>query len=391
MSDADHRDRRARHAMTRSWRRGRCGVVPDAALVVAATARSRWVGRGRRRARRRRARRRRRPGGAARLRRLARAPGVRRRPLGGVRGPDDRRRRTTAAASPPPSPPPAPPRDEQLRAQLAAAGRGDARPGHDDGGGQERVRADRRPTRRAPCGWPREVTAGDDLPRRARRARRVRRDRDDYVELVTGPMLAACAPYARWIDVFCEPASPHAFDGDEARAVLEAGRAAGLRPAGARQPARARAGRAAGRRAGRGQRRPLHLPRPTPTSTRWPAGRTPWRRCCPASSSPPARPTRTPAGCSMPASPSRWPPTATRARCYSSVDAVLHRAGGAGDGHDPRRGAAGGHRGRRRGAAPRPTSATSRSAPAPTWPCSTRRPTCTWPTGRACRSPALSS
>ena len=52
--------------------------------------------------------------------------------------------------------------------------------------------------------------------------------RDDYVALVTGPMLAACAPHARWIDVFCEPASPHAFDGDEARAVLEAGRAAGL-------------------------------------------------------------------------------------------------------------------------------------------------------------------
>ena len=41
-------------------------------------------------------------------------------------------------------------------------------------------------------------------------------------------MLAACAPYARWIDVFCEPGSAHAFDGDAARAVLEAGRAAGL-------------------------------------------------------------------------------------------------------------------------------------------------------------------
>ncbi|WP_369133966.1 imidazolonepropionase [Modestobacter sp. I12A-02662] len=53
-------------------------------------------------------------------------------------------------------------------------------------------------------------------------------DRADYLALVTGPMLAACAPYARWIDVFCEPGSPHAFDGDEARAVLEAGRAAGL-------------------------------------------------------------------------------------------------------------------------------------------------------------------
>jgi imidazolonepropionase len=52
--------------------------------------------------------------------------------------------------------------------------------------------------------------------------------REDYVALVTGPMLAACAPHARWIDVFCEPASAHAFDGDEARAVLAAGRAAGL-------------------------------------------------------------------------------------------------------------------------------------------------------------------
>ncbi len=51
---------------------------------------------------------------------------------------------------------------------------------------------------------------------------------DEYVELVTGPMLTACAPHARWVDVFCEPGSPHAFDGPAARAVLEAGRAAGL-------------------------------------------------------------------------------------------------------------------------------------------------------------------
>ena len=53
-------------------------------------------------------------------------------------------------------------------------------------------------------------------------------DRRAYVDLVVGPMLAACAPRARWIDVFCEPHSPHAFDGDEAAAVLKAGRAAGL-------------------------------------------------------------------------------------------------------------------------------------------------------------------
>ncbi|MFD7310732.1 amidohydrolase family protein [Promicromonospora sp. NPDC059942] len=53
-------------------------------------------------------------------------------------------------------------------------------------------------------------------------------DRAGYVDLVTGPMLAACAPHARWVDVFCEPAAPTAFDEDEARAVLHAGLRAGL-------------------------------------------------------------------------------------------------------------------------------------------------------------------
>jgi imidazolonepropionase len=48
---------------------------------------------------------------------------------------------------------------------------------------------------------------------------------DEYVELVCGEMLDACRPYARWIDVFCEEG---AFDADQSRAVLEAGRAAGL-------------------------------------------------------------------------------------------------------------------------------------------------------------------
>ena len=52
--------------------------------------------------------------------------------------------------------------------------------------------------------------------------------RTDYVELVSGEMLAAAGPYARWIDVFCEPNSPYAFDADEARTVLAAGRDAGL-------------------------------------------------------------------------------------------------------------------------------------------------------------------
>ena len=53
-------------------------------------------------------------------------------------------------------------------------------------------------------------------------------DRAAYVDLVTGPMLRAAAPHARWVDVFCEPHSAHAFTADEARAVLTAGREAGL-------------------------------------------------------------------------------------------------------------------------------------------------------------------
>jgi imidazolonepropionase len=48
---------------------------------------------------------------------------------------------------------------------------------------------------------------------------------DDYVDLVCGDMLAACAPHARWIDVFCETG---AVDADQSRRILEAGRAAGL-------------------------------------------------------------------------------------------------------------------------------------------------------------------
>ena len=47
---------------------------------------------------------------------------------------------------------------------------------------------------------------------------------DEYVELVCSEMLAACAPHSKWIDVFCEDG---AFDADQSRAVLEAGRAAG--------------------------------------------------------------------------------------------------------------------------------------------------------------------
>ncbi|SIO85948.1 imidazolonepropionase [Nocardiopsis sp. JB363] len=52
-------------------------------------------------------------------------------------------------------------------------------------------------------------------------------DPEGYVDLVTGPMLDACAPYARWVDVFCERG---AFDEEASRRVLTAGRERGLLP-----------------------------------------------------------------------------------------------------------------------------------------------------------------
>jgi imidazolonepropionase len=50
-------------------------------------------------------------------------------------------------------------------------------------------------------------------------------DRDGYVRLLTENMIPAAAGTARWCDVFCEKG---AFDADESRAVLQAGRRAGL-------------------------------------------------------------------------------------------------------------------------------------------------------------------
>ncbi len=50
---------------------------------------------------------------------------------------------------------------------------------------------------------------------------------DDYVRLVCGEMLDACAPHARWIDVFCDRG---AFDREQTREILRAGVARGLVP-----------------------------------------------------------------------------------------------------------------------------------------------------------------
>ena len=50
---------------------------------------------------------------------------------------------------------------------------------------------------------------------------------DKYVELVTGEMLDAVLPHAKWIDVFCDQG---AFDVDQSRQILQAGIDKGLLP-----------------------------------------------------------------------------------------------------------------------------------------------------------------
>lgn len=50
---------------------------------------------------------------------------------------------------------------------------------------------------------------------------------EDYVAMVCGPMLEAVAPFAKWIDVFCDRG---AFSPDQTRQILKAGIAKGLLP-----------------------------------------------------------------------------------------------------------------------------------------------------------------
>ena len=134
------------------------------------------------------------------------------------------------------------PRGDRRRAARrtrAASSPSCARSGDDHVRDQVRLRPDRRTTRRGRCGSPREVTRRGHLPRRARRARRVRRPTATTTStLVAGAMLDACAPHARWIDVFCDRG---AFDADQARDDPRAPAWPAAAAAGPRQPAAARA------------------------------------------------------------------------------------------------------------------------------------------------------
>ncbi len=116
--------------------------------------------------------------------------------------------------------------DAELEARPHPLPRRGPAPGHHHLRDQVRVRPDHRrrvprPARRRP------PHRRGHLPRRPHRRPELADDPAAYVALVTGEMLDACAPHARWIDVFCEKG---AFDGDQARAVLTAGKARGLHP-----------------------------------------------------------------------------------------------------------------------------------------------------------------
>ena len=228
---------------------------------------------------------------------------------------------TTAAASPHGRRDPVRDRRRAARPRRPAHRR-DARPGHDDRGGQERLRADRR--RRGPGAAHRprvhrETTflGAHVVPARVRRRPRgIPRPRHRADARGRGP--------ARQVDRRLLRAAL----GARVHRGRGAGRAGGgprrrARAAGARQPARPRTRASSSRWSSARQRRPLHVP---VGRRRRRAGRrsdTTWRPCCREWSSRPARPTRTPRRCCVPASRSRWPPTATRApatrrRCRSS-------------------------------------------------------------------------
>ena len=154
-------------------------------------------------------------------------------------------------------------------------------------------------------------------------------------------------------------ASAGAFDADQARAVLEAGRRGrAARPA-ARQPARPGTRRTAGGRARPGRGRPLHLPRPTTTSPRSRDSGTiatllPGRRVL----DPPALPRRPPAARRR--RPGRAGHRLQPRLLLHQLDAAVHRAGRPRDGDDAGRGGA------RRDARPAPpasTATTSASSP----------------------------
>ena len=160
--------------------------------------------------------------------------------------------------------------DEQLAANLAPAGRRDAPAGHDDGRDQERLRAHGRATRRRCLAIARQVTEETTFLGAHVVPPEYADDPAAYVDLVTGPMLDACAPHARWIDVFCERG---AFDGTRPGRSSQAGRRPGCWPG--CTPTSSATARACGSPASWARPPPTTAPTsPTTTSTRSPTSGT---------------------------------------------------------------------------------------------------------------------
>ena len=172
--------------------------------------------------------------------------------------------------------------DDELRANLARLAAELLHAGVDDVRDQVRLRPRRRDRAAARCASParsrrRRPTSARTSCRRASTARR-------YVDLVCGEMLEACAPSARWVDVFCEVG---AFDADETRHILKAGIDAGLEPRlHANQLTESEGVQIAVELGAASADHCTHLT--SPTSTRWPR-RTLSRPCCRSWSSRPAR------------------------------------------------------------------------------------------------------
>ncbi len=248
---------------------------------------------------------------------------------------------------------------------------------------QERLRSDRR--RRGPlrCRSPATVTDETTFLGAHVVPAEFRDDRDGYVDLVVGDMLDACAPAARWVDVFCDRG---AFDVDEARAhPAPPGIAAGLVPrlhAGQLGPERRYPTR---RRTRCGVGRPLHLRhrRRRRGARRASTPRSP--RCCPGPSSPPARSGRTRRRFARRRGHRRAGDRLQPGQLVHHEHVVLHRGRGAGHEFHSRRRRCGRRRRAERPPCGATTSESSPRAGAPTSCASTRRPTYIWPTGPVCR------
>ncbi len=173
--------------------------------------------------------------------------------------------------------------------------------------------------------------------------------RDEYVALVAGPMLDACAPHARWADVFIERG---AFDVDEARHHPRSRCREGPRPSRAHRPARPLRRRPASPSSS-APRAPTTAPFLTDEDVAALAGSEHGRD--PAARRRVLHPAAVP-GCPRLLDAGVTVAIATDCNPGSSlhdIHAVLHRAGRAGTADEPGRGPARGHAGRRRGPAPR--------------------------------------